>query len=397
MTSDGGENWSQSTRDWWFFAALALSTASIAYLFSPYLYVLLFSSVTVVVTWPIYRRVLERSGGRAVVAAPITFVLLCLAVFGPLGTLLYVFVREAVEVVGSGVEWVQSGELEALAWRLQDNNPEAVALVEQYLPEDLVQTAIGWVQDIVLLVLNAAGSLAPRFVAVTVNFSIDALIFVFSVVTLYIQGPRVLQVVKHLSPMDDDYEDRLFRTFGEFANNMVLGSLLTAGVQGAVAALGYSIAGVESVVFFGILTAILSFVPVVGTALVWLPLAAVVWAQFGWHWGLFLAVWSVTLTATVDNVVKPAVLRGKNDMHPLLVFLAVFGGLAWMGVPGVLVGPVLVAFFLALYTIYLQDYLGIDAAAEAADRGTPLLTRLWQRVQLSRHEPDEKPPSTTEG
>ena len=79
----------------------------------------------------------------------------------------------------------------------------------------------------------------------------------------------------------------------------------------------------------------------------------------GWAWAGFLIAWSVLFTGTVDNVVKPLFLRGSSDIHPLLIFLAVFGGMAWMQLPGILVGPVLVAFFLSLYTIYCEDYLGI--------------------------------------
>ena len=173
------------------------------------------------------------------------------------------------------------------------------------------------------------------------------------------EGPKLLNVFANLSPMDDSYETRLFDVFREFATNMVVGSLATAILQGIVASIGYAIAGVDGVIFFGLLTALFSFVPVVGTVLVWLPLSLSVGVTAGWAWAGFLIAWSVLFTGTVDNVVKPLFLRGSSDIHPLLIFLAVFGGMAWMQLPGILVGPVLVAFFLSLYTIYCEDYLGI--------------------------------------
>ena len=87
----------------------------------------------------------------------------------------------------------------------------------------------------------------------------------------------------------------------------------------------------------------------------------------GWGWALFIALWSGLLTASVDNLVKPFFLRGDSHIHPLLIFLGVFGGLSWMGVPGVLVGPLIVVFFVALYTIYVEDFLHLAFPLEEHD------------------------------
>ena len=160
--------------------------------------------------------------------------------------------------------------------------------------------------------------------------------------------------------MEDAYEDRLFEVFREFANNMVLGSVVSGALQGVVAAVGYSIAGADRVVFLGLLTGVFSFIPLVGTAVVWVPVALGTYATVGLGWALFVAAWSMLFTASVDNVVKPLMMRGQSNIHPLLIFLSVFGGMYWMGIPGVLVGPVAVAFFLALYHLYVRDHLGIE-------------------------------------
>ena len=95
----------------------------------------------------------------------------------------------------------------------------------------------------------------------------------------------------------------------------------------------------------------------------------------GWGWAIFVVVWSIVFTGTVDNLARPLFMRGSTDIHPLLVFLSVFGGMYWMGIPGVLVGPVIVAFFLALYTIYLQDFLGFSDSEE--DDDTPGMLSNW--------------------
>ena len=101
--------WGKSTRDRWFFGFLAAATGAMLVLFSPFLYVLLFALVLVVVTWPIYMWVHERVGARRAVAAVLTVLLLFVAVFGPIGTLLYVFVRQGARVAQQAVKWVTEG------------------------------------------------------------------------------------------------------------------------------------------------------------------------------------------------------------------------------------------------------------------------------------------------
>jgi predicted PurR-regulated permease PerM len=387
MMSETSDPWGQATRDRWFFAFLAVSTFLVTYLFSPFLYVLLFAAVTVVVTWPVYQVVLKRCKGRAAVASVLTVGLLGILVFGPITSLVYLFAVEAVEVVQRWVAFVKDGELETqyaiyaeTVRSFIDESTWVKQATEAVIPEDFdpLKSVMGPLQEGAVAFLNAAGSLAPRVVTTVATGVFDAAIYVFAVLSLYMEGPRILEVFRNLSPMDDRYEHRLFEVFREFATNMVVGSLATAAVQGIVAGIGYAIAGVDGVIFFAIVTGVCSFVPIIGTLVVWLPLSIAAAASFGWGWGVFLAVWSLVFTGSVDNLLKPLFLRGSSNMHPLLIFLAVFGGMTWMGLPGVLIGPVIVAFFLALYKIYKEDYLGIEpepepdreleAAVEGADQ-----------------------------
>lgn len=367
--------WSKQTKDHWFFGTLVVSTAALVYLLWPFSTMLLFAAVFVVVTWPMFERVNRWVGGRRVLAAALTLGAMGILVFGPVGYLLFLFAREAVGVARTGIAFVQSGELVAwVKWAV-----ELPAHAEQHLPAwlpapvrdfvldalvrapkevDVVDAVAGPLQSGALTTLNAAGSAVPALIGATIDASIDASIFVFAAFALYIDGPRVLRVIKNLVPLDDAYEDRLFAVFAEISNNLVIGTLMTAVAMAVASFLGYAIAGVERSLFFAILTGIGSFVPVVGTGAVWIPLCGSVWLAHGPGWALFLAGYSLVVTSNVDTFLRPLFMRGSTNIHPLLIFLAVFGGMGWMGIPGALVGPVIVAFFLALYTIYVQNYLG---------------------------------------
>lgn len=376
--------WSKQTSDQWFLGLFVVSTVLCVYLLSPYLYVLSAAAALVVVTWPLYQRVLDRVGQQRIPAALITGAVLFFMVFGPLSTVAYLFAVEAVSVAQVGVNWVQGDGLGATVQEARALRQHPWVLqVLAWLPAEFAQTLertdplgtlLGPLQSAAVSALNRLSSAVPDLIGGAVNAGIDAMIFVFAVFTFFMEGPALVGFAKKISPIDDAYEDRLFAVFAEFANNMVVASLVTAGLQGVVASAGYAIAGADRAIFLGILTAIFSFIPFVGTGLVWVPVAAVVGWESGLGWAAFVAAWSIGCTGTVDNLVKPMLLRGGADIHPLLVFLSVFGGMAWLGVPGALVGPLLISMFLAMYTIYCVDFLG-EARHDAGPAGPGLLER----------------------
>ena len=352
---DGGP-WSKATQDRWFYGALTLSVVAVGALFLPYLDALLFAATTVVVTWPVYTRVLDHCNGRQVLASGITSVLLLGLVLVPMTILGLWFVQQALDLTQQGVRFVSSGEARAML----DEWLTVVEVLGLELddPREPVMNAL---QDAVFTIGQTITTMLPGLVGSFVDTAVDAAVYIFAVITLYIEGPQVARAFMQLSPMNDSYEERLFYVFREFSNNLVIGSLATAAIQGAVAGLGFWLVGVNQVVFFSILTAVMSFFPVFGTAIVWAPLVLYVGATAGTGPAVLLAAWSIGLTGTVDNLVRPMFLRGQSDIHPLLIFLAVLGGITWMGFPGALVGPVVVAAFLALFTIYREDYLGLPA------------------------------------
>lgn len=179
----------------------------------------------------------------------------------------------------------------------------------------------------------------------------------------------MLTFFKRMLPIDDRYSSDVFQVFGEFSRNMVVGSLATAAIQGFVAGIGFAIAGIEKVIFLAILVFFGSFVPVVGTPVVWLPVVIYMFVTGDYAMATFLTIWSIVLVGSIDNVLRPLFMRGSSEMHALLIFLAVFGGMYWMGLAGLLVGPVIVAVFMALYRIYLRDYLKLAPQPEPEEPG----------------------------
>ncbi len=389
--------WSKTVRDRWFFAALTLSLVAMCWVLSPYAVVLLLAATATVVTWPVFESMRVWTGGRSGLSAVLTGLVLAVWVLAPLGTLVYLFATEAIIVVQSAIEMIQSGEPEAKGreYLADFMATEIGQSVQGFLPPgvDPLSAILNPLRDATLVVLNKLGGALPMILNTIVGGSINAVIFIITTMVLYVEGPKILAIMRDLSPMDDRYELRLFEVFREFSQNLVVGSLATMVVQGLIATLGYWIAGLDRVIFLGTLTAVFAFVPVVGAMIVWVPVAIYVFQVSGVSWGIFVCLWSLLLVGTADNVLKPLFLRGSSNIHPVLIFLAVFGGLQMVGLPGALVGPVCVAFFLALYRIYREDFLGVPPPV-VVPKPPGMFTRLWARVR-GKPVPEPTTPDTS--
>ena len=157
--------------------------------------VLLFASVVVVVTWPFYKRILARTKGRTALSAVLTTVLLGLVVFVPTAIVVYLFVQQGIDVAQLGIEYVKGPKFaklvaDVIALPQSDRLPP---WLDRFIPEDFdVQEAIsGPLQKGVLAVLGAGQAFLPDLLQGTVNAGIDAVIFVFAVLTMYMEGPRI--------------------------------------------------------------------------------------------------------------------------------------------------------------------------------------------------------------
>ena len=180
-------------------------------------------------------------------------------------------------------------------------------------------------------------------------------------------GARSMRLV----PMEEDRKAALLDHLSSVTRALVLGMLLTAVAQGALLGTGFAIVGLPSPVVFGVLAALASVVPFVGTALVWVPAVLVLLVQ-GRTWAaLFLLIWSVGLVTSVDNVIKPLVVSGRAGLPTFAVFLGLVGGLAAFGAIGMFLGPVIVAL-----TIALLRFAGESQAAERSGSSAGTAGRL---------------------
>jgi predicted PurR-regulated permease PerM len=206
--------------------------------------------------------------------------------------------------------------------------------------------------------LRSVGGATTGFMA---TVGLQSIIMILAMYFFLVDGPAMIENVMRLSPLDDAHERELIEEFDRISRAVVLATLLSAVVQGALAGLGFWIAGVGSVFLLSMITIIFALVPFVGAASVWLP--ACLWLYFyeGRTWAaVLLAIYGAVIVSMSDNFIKPLVLHGQSNLHPLLALLSVLGGVQALGPIGILVGPMVVVFLQTLLNILHRELMSME-------------------------------------
>lgn len=333
----------------------------------PFVGVLLAAAVIVVIAWPMHQRILSFTRGRRLVATLMSFGVLAAGLLTVGALLAGIVIPELgrlsgdltaalqVQSLGGVFEQLPVAELNRLVTRLTGD------------PFDVSAELLSALQSGLGAIAATVASAVPTLLQVTGMAVLQSVVFLLALGTFLGGGAELVAWIRRLSPLQLVYSERLMNIFASFSRNVVLASIVGAFSQGIVAGIGYVVFGVERAPLFAVLSGCVAVVPFVGTALVWVPLSGLLFAQGHHGAALGLVIWNVALTSSVDNVVKPLVVRGSSDLPPLLVFLGVFGGLKAMGLVGLLVGPVLVAMMMALIKIYDEQRVAATEAAPPSD------------------------------
>jgi|GEM_PF-2190591 len=209
-------------------------------------------------------------------------------------------------------------------------------------------------------VLSGLTTMGSTLAASTAMFLFYLVIILLALFFLFSDGRRWYEMGMELIPMRPDQKRRIVHTFKEAITNIVRGSIITSLFQTVTAIIGYWIVGMDAGITLGLLTGIASFIPVVGSAVVWLLVAGYWMVQGVWWKAIFMLFWGTVLIAMTDNVIRTYFI-GKSDEMPLFfMFLGLIGGAAVYGAAGLLIGPLVVAIMPVFIDIYKEMYLHQD-------------------------------------
>jgi predicted PurR-regulated permease PerM len=198
--------------------------------------------------------------------------------------------------------------------------------------------------------------LSRNFVWNVGSFFAGLVFMLFSLFFFYMDGPYLSRLVIRVIPIKHDYMRALINKFKEITRNLVLGYIMVALVQSVLAYIIFSVFRTRGALVFAALTFICVFIPILGGGLVWIPLGIVKILSGTVPEGILFFVVSGFFISTLDNVIRPVFLRNQIQLHPLIIFFAILGGLRIFGFNGIILGPMVVILFLTVLDLFLTEY-----------------------------------------
>jgi predicted PurR-regulated permease PerM len=339
---------------------LALSVVLGLFILQPFFDALIIATILAVSFYPLYRRLgrLTRTRNQA---SLLTTVCLLVAIALPITALAVAAGGEAISAArqlsersaeqGGYVPFLTNLLSRPLAWINRHIDLSHYDLKAQ-LASRLEQLSV-WLLKLGAAILgNLLGTLANLFLALVIAF------FFFR------EGEQLLAWIAGLMPLTSRQSKRLLDAIGDAIVANLYAMIAVGGAQGLLTGVALSILGVSSAVLLGLAAAVCSLVPVVGPSLVWGPVAVYLLFAGRTGAGIFLALWGMLVVGTVDNIIRPLVASGKTEAHPLLLLLAMLGGVQAFGITGLFLGPVVLSIITAVLSILNE--VGSTDPAEGA-------------------------------
>jgi predicted PurR-regulated permease PerM len=205
---------------------------------------------------------------------------------------------------------------------------------------------------------------ARSMTANIVNFVVNFFFMLLIVFYLLIDSRRLVSFIVGLSPLPNEQDEKLIQKFKDMAGAILLGNGLGGLIQGTLGGIVFAFFGFRSPFLWGVIMALLAFLPIVGVGAVFLPAALYLILQGRMAAGIFFIVFYVVLSGGIEYLFKPKLVGKRVQMHTLLVFLSIIGGLKLFGILGIIYGPLVVTAFLTLTDIYESSYQGIVEPGE---------------------------------
>jgi len=302
---------------------------------SPFATGLLSAPVLFVIFAPVYRRLRRRLGPA--VSAGLTVALALLLILVPGLWILTLIVGQAQDVLAS----LLSSEVLARV--------DALTIGRFAIGPELVKLGQGVIGALGRGAFQAVGSVTLGILNLTVAF--------FGLYYMLVTEGSAWHVVRPYIPFSASSAEKLRERFKGVTVSTVVGTGLTAVIQGSLGALAFVITGLPNVAFWGVVPAVFSVLPVVGSGLVWGPGAAALALQGHTGQAVFMVLWGLLLVGNVDNVIRPAVFRRWAQIHPLITLVGAFAGVRYFGILGLLIGPLALSYFFELIAMYREEYL----------------------------------------
>ncbi len=324
-------------------------------IFSPFLHTFILAAVLAAIFHPVQFRLVDRLGRSQAVASVMVLAVVVVCVAMPTGFFLGGLATQGVQSVAKLNHWLTDANLSDLIH--QSPLQSALDWAYAHFPGMVLTEAD--IQANILSVSRRLGqellTFGTHFLGNAVSILFQFLLMLFILFFLLKDGTKWLETLRRLTPLRRHQEDAIIDSLRKVSRAVLVGGLMVALLQGLVGGVGLALVGIPGL-FWGTMMGFASLIPIVGTGLIWLPASVWLLIQGSWPAAVFLLLWSGLLVTSIDTFLRPYFMKGASGVSTLFIFLAVIGGLQTFGALGILYGPLILSFTMAMINIYSEEY-----------------------------------------
>ncbi|MBF0101443.1 MAG: AI-2E family transporter [Desulfobacterales bacterium] len=338
---------------WFFWFMFILSIVLLLWLLRPFLSIIVLGAVITGIFTPFYTWLKKKLS--PITASLLTCIIIFFIVFIPLVFLITTLTAEANQWFLLAKQTVLDTEFKAkiIHSQLFVNTQKFFSKLDIHLnPDEIIKQISELVKFTGYTLVQQGSTMASNILGIVVNFFLMMLIIFY----LLIDGHKLIAFISKLSPLPDNQDSKVIQKFKDMGAAVMLGTGLSGLIQGTLGGILFVIFGLNSAIFWGMIMSMIAFLPIIGIGVVLIPTSLYLFASGRIISAILMLIFYIMITFIVEYGFKPKIVGNRVQMHTLLVFLSIMGGLKVFGILGIIYGPLIVTFFLTQTDMYYQYY-----------------------------------------
>lgn len=330
---------------------LALLVGYLMYsVMSPFFIPIFWAIVLVILFYPYYQWILRKITRRPAVASLLACLSIAIFIIVPLSIVSSLLAGEFLQLYN----WAE-GYLKEMSTKAHQSPLFIYPFIEKYLGGFIDVSTLnlrGMLAEIIRTAASYAGEGLQGFVKGLAEFFLNLFLAFFTMYFLFKDGDKLFNIVRDLIPITEHHKNEIIEKNRGVISATMYGGVLVGAVQAALGGLAFWFLGIPAALLLSFVMFFMTFLPSVGGSLVWGPVAVYLLLTGQIAGGLGLVVWGIFVIGLVDNFMRPYIIGGKTNLHPLLLFFSIFGAVNVFGLIGIIAGPLILSIGQAMIEFY---------------------------------------------
>lgn len=326
-------------------AAIAIALYLCWLMLRPFIAVLAWATVLVIVFYPVHKQLAQKIKRRGL-SALLSSTLVILIVVFPLIFLALAVTNEFTEAMRN---------LPPNMPQLMGSTGGITDRIFGWIHARLGIDTTGMQQFVVEQLGNYSSTVLRQSVGIMGNVLSAIIKTFFVIITMYYlfrDGDKIVKALPEVLPFGTDQSEALLARINQVISASVYGVVTIAGLQGVLGGLAFWVLGIPSPILWAVVLAFVCMIPIAGSFMVWLPAAIYLMLTGHMTKGILLIVWGALVISSIDNLLRPKLIKNQTRLHELFIFFSVLGGMSVFGLLGVVLGPVVLAITFGLLDIF---------------------------------------------